>query len=203
MGLVATTVAVVLGLLISSAKDFYDTQSKEVVHLSASVLMLDRLLAHYGPEAMKARAALRASVASALDARGSAYGKARSGTGVGEVVLDDIEALSPKDDKQQSLKAQALNTIFQISQTRWLIFEQDTVHMPTLLLTMLILWLMLLFVSFGIFAPRNLMVMSGLFLTAAAVCGAVLLILEMYHPQNGMIPVSDMPLRETFAKLGQ
>ena len=68
---------------------------------------------------------------------------------------------------------------------------------------MLILWLIVLFLSFGLFAPRNLMVMAGLFMAAAAVCGAILLILEMYHPQVGLIQVSDAPLRAALAQLGQ
>ena len=61
MGLVATTVALVLGLLVASAKSFYDTQNNEVTQLAANVVLLDRVLAHYGPEASDSRASLRAS----------------------------------------------------------------------------------------------------------------------------------------------
>jgi hypothetical protein len=62
--LVATTVALVLGLLVASAKSFYDTQTSEVTQLSTNVLLLDRLMAHYGPEATEARAgAIRAAMA--------------------------------------------------------------------------------------------------------------------------------------------
>jgi hypothetical protein len=82
-------------------------------------------------------------------------------------------------------------------------FEQNTVPVPTLLLSMLILWLIVLFLSFAIFAPRNLIVIAGLFLAAVAVCGAILLILEMYHPLSGLIRVSDAPLRAALAQLSQ
>ena len=61
MGLVATTVALVLGLLVASAKSFYDTQNNEMTQLAANVVLLDRVLAHYGPEATDTRASLRAS----------------------------------------------------------------------------------------------------------------------------------------------
>jgi hypothetical protein len=61
MGLVATTVALVLGLLVASAKSFYDTQNNEVTQLAANVVLLDRVLAHYGPEASGSRTSLRAS----------------------------------------------------------------------------------------------------------------------------------------------
>jgi hypothetical protein len=55
MGLVSTMSALVLGLLVSSAKSFYDTQSAELNQLSADVVAVDRLLTHYGPETKDAR----------------------------------------------------------------------------------------------------------------------------------------------------
>jgi len=73
----------------------------------------------------------------------------------------------------------------QLGQTRWLIFAQNTVPVPKLLLLVLLFWLTVLFISFGIFAPRNLTVGSGLFISALAVAGAIFLILEMYHPHAG------------------
>ena len=209
MGLVGTTVAVVLGLLVSSAKSFYDTQSDEVTQLAANMVMLDRLLAHYGPEATEARSTLRTALGNQLESPESryrsskAYSTIKSGARVGEGLIDKIQELSPKDDNQRSLKAQALSMAFQLGQTRWLMFEQNTVPVPRLLLGMLILWLIALFLSFAIFAPRNLMVIAGLFMAAVAVCGAILLILEMYHPQTDLIRVSDAPLRAALAQLGQ
>jgi len=68
---------------------------------------------------------------------------------------------------------------------------------------MLIAWLIVLFVSFGIFAPRNPLVLAGLLASSVAICGAVLLILEMYHPQSGLIRVSDAPLRAAMQQLGR
>ena len=58
MGLVATTVALVLGLLVASAKTYYDTQYNEITQLAANVVLLDRILAHDGPDAAETRAAL-------------------------------------------------------------------------------------------------------------------------------------------------
>ena len=62
MGLVATMCALVLGLLIASAKTFYDTQSAELTEISAKTVLLDHAFAHYGPEANESRAILRALV---------------------------------------------------------------------------------------------------------------------------------------------
>jgi hypothetical protein len=198
MGLVATTVALVLGLLVASAKSFYDTQNNEVTQLAANVVLLDRVLAHYGPEASDSRASLRAGSESwrAVFQTGNGFRR-------GEFLFDKIQELSPKDDNQRVLKAQASNLAIQMGQTRWLMFAQNTIPVPKLLLVMLIFWLTVLFISFGIFAPRNLTVKSGLFMAALAVAGAIFLILEMYQPHGGLIQVSDAPLRAAFAQLGQ
>jgi len=67
MGLVSTMSALVLGLLVSSAKSFYDTQSAELNQLSADVVAVDRLLAHYGPETKDARDMLYRSVVNQLE----------------------------------------------------------------------------------------------------------------------------------------
>src|SRR6516162_11182572 len=55
VGLVAATLALVLGLLVASAKGCYDTQTAEVTQFAANVVVLDRLLGHYGAETAEAR----------------------------------------------------------------------------------------------------------------------------------------------------
>lgn len=128
---------------------------------------------------------------------------AGSGFRHGEFLLDTIQELSPKDDNQKAMKAQASALAIQMGQTRWLMFAQNTVPVPKLLLLMLIFWLTVLFMSFGLFAPRTLTVGAGLFLSALAAAGAIFLILAMYQPHGGMIQVSDAPLRAALAQLGQ
>src|SRR5947209_8507828 len=66
MGLVATMTALVLGLLVSSAKGTYDTARSEVIQMAAKVAFLDRMLALYGPEAADARSQLRDPVPEAV-----------------------------------------------------------------------------------------------------------------------------------------
>ena len=198
MGLVATTVALVLGLLVASAKSFYDTQNNEVTQLAANLVLLDRVLAHYGPEAADARASLRATAAHLPEVLQPGAGLRKA-----EFVLDKIQELSPKDDNQRTMKAQASNLAVQMGQTRWLMFTQNTVPVPKPLLFVLTFWLTVLFISFGLFAPNNLTVKSGLFISALAVAGAIFLILQMYQPHGGLIQVSDAPLRAAMVQLGQ
>src|SRR3982751_6391569 len=66
MGLIATMAALVLGLLIASAKNSYDTQQTEMQHLAANIVQLDRILVHYGPETEDARGLLRQNVATVI-----------------------------------------------------------------------------------------------------------------------------------------
>jgi hypothetical protein len=199
MGLVATTVALVLGLLVASAKSFYDTQNSEVTQLAANMVLLDRVLVHYGPEAADARAVLRANAASASEIL-KPGGGFRHG---GELIMDKIQELSPKNDNQTNMKMQASNLAIQTGQIRWLMFAQNSVPVPKILLLVLLFWLVVLFFSFGLFGPRNLTVKACLLVSALAVAGAIFLILEMYQPQSGFIRVSDAPLRAAVAQLGQ
>jgi hypothetical protein len=67
MGVVGTLTALVLGLLIASAKSSYDARESEVKQLTAYVILLDTLLAQYGEEAQPARASLRQAVPAVAD----------------------------------------------------------------------------------------------------------------------------------------
>jgi len=164
------------------------------------------VLSHYGGEAGEARAALQKTVNSEIEfmwRRNKAAESSQVTTRTGETTLDKIQALSPKDDRQRSLQAQAVSLAIQIGQTRMLLYAQRQIPVPKPLLVMLIFWLIALFASFGLFAPRTLTVQVTLLIAAAAVCGAIFLILEMYHPYGGWIQLSDAPLRAALAQLGQ
>jgi hypothetical protein len=207
MGMVATMAALVLGLLVASAKNFYDTQNSGLTQLSANVILLDRVLAHYGPETKEARDSLRGAVARSLDVIWHREQKQPSQTepttAGGEIIYDKIQALSPQDDVQRALKAQASNIAIDLAKLRWLMFEQGSTSVSLPLLVALIFWLTIVFTSFGLFAPRNLTVIATLFLCALAVSGAIFLILAMYMPFQGLMQLSSAPLRNTLAHLGR
>src|SRR5580693_9009243 len=67
IALIATMSALVLSLLVASAKSAFDTRSNQLVQASADMIMLDRALARYGPETNEARSLLRRSVATTLE----------------------------------------------------------------------------------------------------------------------------------------
>jgi hypothetical protein len=165
MGLVATISALVLGLLVSSAKSSYDAQSNVLTEMSSKMILLDRVLAHYGPEAKEARDLLRSSVARILDQMWSndraSSSQLEPQSAGGEALFDKIQALSPKDEVQRTLKSQALSSATGIGQTRWLMYEQEAASISMPFLIVLVFWVTALFISFGLFAPRNGTVATG------------------------------------------
>jgi hypothetical protein len=144
MGLVVTTVALALGLLVGSAKSFYDTQNAEMAQLAANYIMLDQILGHYGPEAADARAELRIELAHHLErperlmTPSKSYTDIRSSAQMVDTLFDKVEGLAAKDDSQRYFKQQALNLGIQLGQARWLMYEQNTVPFPKFLMVMLV-----------------------------------------------------------------
>jgi hypothetical protein len=206
MGLVGTMTALVLGLLVASAKNYYDTQSSELTQISANVAFLDRVLTHYGPETKEARATLRNACVQFLDHAWSSDGRLSAPTAAGspgEVFYDQVQALSPKDESQRALKAQALSAMTGLGQMRWLMFTQSASAVSTPLLIALVFWLTITFISFGLYAPSNGTVVASLFVAAISVSAAVFLIMEMYRPYAGLIKISSAPLRAAIGQLGQ
>jgi len=82
-------------------------------------------------------------------------------------------------------------------------YEQGAAAVSTPLLVVLVFWLTMIFFSFGLYGPRNAIVIVGLFVSGLSVSGAILLILEMYTPYRGLIQISSAPLRSALAHLGQ
>ena len=207
MGLVGTMAALVLGLLVASAKGSYDAQSAELTQMSANIALLDRALALYGPETKEQRAILRGAATRMLDQiwpkeDASASSAAPTAAG-GQILYEKIQGLAPKNDTQRSLQGQALSIAVDIGKTRYLMFAQQATSVSMPLLVVLVLWLTVIFISFGLFAPFNTTVVSSLLVSALSVSGAIFLILEMYTPYTGVIQLSSAPLRAALAQLGQ
>jgi hypothetical protein len=184
MGLVATMAALVLGLLVASAKSAYDAQKNGLDQISANLVLLDSVLAQYGPNAQEARDVLRQIVTVALerlwpeDAAQTATLAAPGSVARGRSLYGKIQGLSPQNDMQRRLQSDALRITTELGQARWLLAAQgESGSVPMPFLVILLFWLAVLFVSFGLFAPPNATVIATLFLCALSVSGAIFLIL--------------------------
>lgn len=206
MGIIGTMSALVLGLLVASAKGTYDAQNDALIEVSAKVIFLDQTLRDYGPEAQQTRIALRQSVETVIHTLWPQTRTAQQHFEAGKnipLVYRYIEQLRPQNDDQRAAKDRAMTTVVSLMQTGFLAAVQQTVSISTPLLVVLVFWLTINFISLGLFAPPNGTVIATLFLCALAVSGAVLLILELYHPFGGLIHVSSAPMQVALERLSQ
>ena len=208
-GTIATLTALVLGLLVSSAKSSFDTMNTGVVQNGAKIILLDRTLARYGPEAKPAREQLKRSTAAGIEAVWPtqktgvpALTALERANGV-ELVQDKLRELAPQTDVQRQLLAQAQQITGDLTQTRWLLLEEAQTQLPASLLVILVFWLTLLFVSFGLFAPTNATALTVLGVGACAIAAAIFLVLELNQPLGGIIKISSAPLVNALQHLGQ
>ena len=211
VGLVATMTALVLGLVLASAKSSYDAADSSVKTAAVELLTLDRVLARYGAETGPIRQNLQRGVGARMDviwpqgaARSTPVDPMRSGFVVdAERLPDAIRALTPRDDAQRALQARALDLAEALLRARWLVFAGIETSVPVPFLVVLVFWLTITFASFGLFAPRHATVLIVLGVCALSVGSAIFLILEMDTPFDGLLRVSAEPLRYAYAHLNQ
>ena len=209
MGLIATIAALVLGLLIASAHTSYDTQESEVRQLAVHVALLDRILAHYGPEAAPARVLLRQVVTADID---RIWPKEGAGTATlptpevraqGELLFGMLANLSPHTDVQRFTQGRALQILTEMGNTRRLMAEQAGGSLSWPFFVVLVFWLVVLFLGFGLFARFNATVCAAFFIGAVSVAGAIFLILEMNHPYSGLMKIPSAPMRDMAEQIGK
>jgi hypothetical protein len=206
-GLIATIAALVLGLLIASAKSSYDTQSTQVKTLTANIILLDQVLAQYGPETREARDLLRRALAPLADrlwrenATQGGKGAAFETTAAADAAFAKVLELSPQTEAQRALKARAVQVVTDAAQTRLALFVQSGSSIPMPFLVVLVFWLTIIFASFSLFSRLNPTLIAMLFVFALSASGAVYLILEMGEPFVGLMQISSAPLRHALAPL--
>ena len=195
VGLIATMSALLLGLLVSSAKASYDTVRSEVIQMGAKVTFLDRVLHLYGAEAAPVRARFHGALKAAIRQMWSPDSRAAApDVHTGDSLYLAIQSLSPHDDLQRSLKDQALGLATELAQLRTLLHAQSLASISRPLLVVVVVWLVIIFFSFALFAPPNATATLALTVSAFSVAGAIFLILEMDRPFTGLIQISSEPL---------
>jgi hypothetical protein len=209
LAVVATLTALVLGLLIASAKGTYDSQSGAVKQLSATIMLLDRLLARYGPETKEAREHLQRYVTSTLDSLWpediSQKATVTTDAEAGDLgaVYDKVGALAPKTDAQRIIKGRALDLTTEVAHLRLRLAAQKDSSIPWPFLVVLVSWLVVLFSGYSLMAPRNATVIGVLMVCALSISAALCLILELDKPFDGVVRVPSAPFREALTRIGK
>src|SRR5437879_8313466 len=187
-GLIGTLTALVLGLLIASAKNTFDQKTNQVRQMTSAVIVLDDLLAQYGPEATSLRKLLRQSIPPLADRiwheRASPAGQpARFESGVEVRAFEnELQRLSPNNDTQRSLQSRAIAAFTEGAQMRLQLFTQAGGSIPTPFLVIVVFWLSAIFVSVTLFARANTVVTVSLSVCALSFAGAIFLVLELDDP---------------------
>jgi len=198
VGLIATIAALVLGLLIAAAKGSFDTQISQVRQITA-VILLDNILAQYGPEARPIREQIRSTVDPFADELWREKETGSTGpietNAAAERVYLKIHRLSPHDDLQHSLKTRAVQISNDITQVRFLLFVESENLIAKPFLAVLAFWLTIIFASFSLFSPLNATVLTCLLLFALSAASAIFLILELSRPFTGLMSISSAPMR--------
>ena len=208
-GLIATLTALILGLLISSAKISFDAMNASIVQGGAKIILLDRALASYGPAAAATRLQLKHAVAGGIEEVWPSHQRGMPGLAAFErrsdmeVVQQQLRELEPQNAAQRQLLAQAQQLATDLAQTRWLLIEQSQSQLPTPFLVVLLSWLVLLFVTFGLFAPRNATLITVLLAYALSVSAALFLVIDMNRPLEGIISLSNAPMRKALEIIGR
>jgi hypothetical protein len=204
-GLIGTMAALVLGLLIASAKSSFDTKSTQIKQITANIILLDLELEQYGPDARNLRVALRNAISPLIDRIWNEGDRAKASpfeaTAEAAEFINKVQQLRPETDQKRALQAQVLNAAFNLSQARLALFTQSHDAIPTPFLAILIFWLTIIFTSFGLFVRPNRIVIVTFFVGGLSVASAIFLILEMGQPFAGLMQISSEAPRHALAPL--
>jgi len=204
-GLIGTIAALVLGLLIASAKNSYDARGAQFKQITANVILLDLLLEQYGSDARDLRAALRAGLPSFIERITDEGRNAKPApfetTAAAQIFVGKIQELKPNSDAQRLLQTRIVAATTDLAQSRLALFIQSHDSIPVPFLTILVFWLTIIFASFGLFVRPVPIVIVTFLVGALSVAGALFLILEMDQPFAGMFRISTEPLRNALSPL--
>lgn len=208
-GLIATQAALVVGLLVSSAKGSLDSTNSGLTQIGAKVILLDHVLGRYGPQATETRRQLRSALSNGIERLWPKDGRLPGGVSAAEnstewaTVGDSIHQLAPSNDAQVQLRAQANQIVSDLAQLRLVLLEQTHATLPPVFLIVLVCWFAVLFTVFALLTQFNPTVAAVMLVCAASVSGAIFLIYEMNRPLQGIVKASAAPLEAARDQIGR
>lgn len=206
-GLLSTLAALVIGLMIASAKNTFDNQNSNIRQLGTNAALVDQMLTKYGPDANAARTLLREIIPSATARiwRENNAGKGREPSFVvsemAERFFRAVEGLTPANTEQASLKSRIIQITTDMGRTRLLVFTQADDAIPLPFFVVLVFWLVVIFASFSLFAEPGLLVVISTLVFALSVSSALFLIVDLSHPFQGLMQISNHHLQMVLPKV--
>ena len=209
LGFLATLSALVMGLVISSSKASYDAKSDMVHSAAVLVIQLDASLRRLGlagdPIRHEVRQDLAANMAQIWPSVGGVAelpntGATRHRLGAIQKMLFDLPGAN---EAQRSTQLDALKTLADLARINAVSFTQQGSGVIAPLLMVVACWMTLNIAGWNLFAPHNRMVVIVNLISSLSVASAIFLIMEMDQPFDGIIRISDAPMRAAFLKLAE
>jgi hypothetical protein len=205
-GFLATLAAVLISLMIASAKNSYDTQNAHFRTLAAYLVETDQMLVQYGPDATEVRILMRQALPAAVDRiwrekRSGLQDSAFTAASLAEQVSGAIAALSPKSEAQRALKLRLEQASKDITDTRLLMFADGEIAILTPFLLILMFWLAVVFASYSLFVEPSRIVVAALLIFALSISSALFLVADLSQPFAGVMQIPKEQLQHALAPL--
>jgi hypothetical protein len=202
----ATLSAVLISLMIASAKSSYDTQDSHFRQLATYLVEADRLLSKYRPESKEMRLLMRQAVPAAIDRiwrekRAALQDSAFTSASLAEQLNGAIAALTPANDAQRALKVRIELAGAEIARTRLLMFSDGEPAILTPFLLILIFWLAVVFASYSLFVEQGRIVIVALLVFALSISSALFLVADLSQPFVGLMQLPKEQLGQTLGPL--
>ncbi len=200
MNMFVVMTSVVLGLMLDSARNTYETNDQNTHALATEIILLDRNMRTLGPEGDEVRRhltdyvrnVLRESVIMDADPQAEAALDA-AGQKLRAIRISEDQKLAVWNDGRQLYR--------QVERDRWVALGAAGGTLPPLLIATLIVWLVAIFAGVGYRAPRNAVVTTTFVVSALLLSSALYLILELDRPASGLIRISSAPFERTLEQL--
>jgi hypothetical protein len=220
IGMLVTFAALVLGLMTASAKSSFDTASNDLRSYAADLIEFDSTLREFGSVTDEARHLLRQYTAAAIastwphePAPSGDYpknigsqdnSKKLENVRLGDMLTDvgrQLRQLRTEDSLQQRALEDALTQYRRVVDARWKLIEEAHSSISQPFFKTLTFWLCVIFLSFGLIAPRNALALVTISLGAVSIASAIYVIVDLDTPFSGPIVIASQPLRDALTHL--
>jgi len=218
INLLVTFTAIVLGLLTTSVKNGFDAAYSVRGQYAAALAQFDSCLQDYGPQTDPIRAQLRAYTAAVIASTwpdetppdGVKYPDTKGMPLTGESgvlggIIDDVgkalRRLQPADPLHQHLQSACEQQYSNLVTSRWTVIEQARPSFSPPFYWVLVFWLVILFASIGLTAPKGPVTVIVIALSAISVSAAMFVILDLDTPYGGLFGIPSASMRHALADM--
>jgi hypothetical protein len=218
IGMLVTFAALVLGLLTASVKSAYDQAAHDRQDYALQLTQFDRCLRDYGTGLDAARALLRSYTAGVIAStwpsepppRGVVYpdtagmpvvGASPTLAGLMNGIDLELRHAVPADAFHAAILDECRADFADVLKARLNVIEVIRASISAPFYRILVFWLMVIFATFGLVAPRNLLSIVGIMLCALSLCSAIFVSDDLSHPYSGIFTITSADMRTALTEM--